>query len=313
MRYGDRVIIVNKKFTALLLVGVIASGLIYTHPAYAHNFGGDESASWLAKVTEIKTEVANVAKHVGDKGVVGYYSDALGEYWNSNDTREMGERNTLLQQEIPATINATLNDASAGNQSMVNNDVAKLDGYLDESVPVRVDKDKLGNSTVQALAVTFVLQEAMEKYGTALNSTVDLNDMSQMNMGGSNMSGNMSNMAPSVIVNANAYENSVALATAAQQMFNNVALQYPSVSGNSKISDGFTKLVQDLNNKADVNTIMIDSHVGIHPTLIMAYNIQGTEAHGQSAVPEFPLPALLSIISIAGVVVATRFKSHLGF
>jgi phosphopantetheinyl transferase (holo-ACP synthase) len=303
---------VNKKFAALLLVGVIASGLIYTHPAYAHNFGGDESASWLAKVAEIKTEVTNVAKHVGDKGVIGYYSDALGEYWNSNDTREMGERNTLLQQEIPSTINATLSDASAGNQSMVNNDVTKLNGYLDESVPVRVDKDKLSNSTVQALAVTFVLKEALEKYGTALNSTVDLNDMSQMNMSGNNMS-SMSNMAPSAIVDANAYENSVSLATAAQQMFSNVASQNSGISSNSKISDGFTKLVQDLNNKADANTIMMDCHVGIHPMLIMTYNIQGADAHGQSTVPEFPMPVLLSIISIAGVVVVTRFKSHLGF
>ena len=299
----------NKKFTALLLVGVIGSGLIYTHPAFAHNFGGDQSASWLAKVTEIKTEVANVVKHVGQQDAIGYYADALGEYWSANDTVEMGERNTLLQQEIPSTINATLDDATAGNQNMVNEDVTKLGGYLDESVPVRIDKDKLSNSTVQALAVTFVIKEALEKYGNALNSTVDLNDMSQMTMSNDNMS----NMAPSTVVNANAYENSVSLATAAQQMFSDVASKNPSVSGNSKISGGFSKLVQDLNNKADVNTIMMDVHVGIHPTLIEAYNIQGADAHGESAVPEFPMPALLSIIAIAGVVLTTRFKSHLGF
>jgi len=300
---------VNKKFTALLLVGVIGSGLIYTHPAFAHNFGGDESASWLAKVAEIKTEIANVAKHIGQKDTIDYYTDALGEYWSANDTREMGERNTLLQQEIPSTINATLDDATAGNQSMVNDDVTKLGGYLDESVQVRVDKDKLSNSTVQALAVTFVIKEALEKYGDALNSTVDLNDMSQMKMSNDNMS----NMAPSTIVNANAYENSVSLATTAQQMFSDVASQNPNVSSNSKISDGFAKLVQDLNNKADVNTIMMDVHVGIHPTLIESYNIQGEDAHGTPSVPEFPMPALLIIVAIAGAVMTTRFKSHLGF
>jgi hypothetical protein len=305
---------VNKKFVALLLVGVIASGLIYTHPAYAHNFGGDESASWLAKVSEIKTEVANVAKHAGQKDIIDYYADALGEYWNSNDTREMGERNTLLAQEIPATINATLDDARNGNQSMLSDDVTKLGGYLDESVPVRVDQSKLNNSTVQALAVTFVIKEALEKYGDALNSTVDLNDMSQMGSMSDNMSGSMSssmaNMAPSTIVNANAYENSVSLATTAQQMFGDVASKNPSISDNSKISNGFAKLVQDLNGKADVNTIMNDVHVGIHPTLIADYNIQTTP---EPAVPEFPLPVILIIVSIAGVVVATRFKSQLGF
>lgn len=303
----------NKIFATLLLVGIIGSGLIYTHPAFAHNFGGDESASWLAKVAEIKTEVANVAKHVGQKDTIGYYSDVLGEYWTVNDTREMGERNVLLQQEISSTLNATLDDATAGNQSLVNDDVTKLNGYLDESVPVRVDKDKLNNSTVQALAVTFVIKEALEKYGYAVNSTVDLNDMSQMTMSGHGMSnGNMSNMAQSIVVNADAYENSVSLATTAQQMFSDMASQNPNVSGNSKISDGFTKLVQDLNNKSDVNTIMMDVHVGIHPTLIESYNIQGADAHGTPAVPEFPMPALLSIIAIAGAVVTTRFKSHLG-
>ena len=293
---------VNNKGIALLLAGVIISGLIYTHPAYAHNFGGDQSASWLAKVAEIKTEVGLVSKHVGEMDVVDYYADALSEYWNANDTKEMGERNTLLQQEIPTTINATITDARAGDQSKVNADVSKLVGYLDESIPVRVDKDKLDNATVQALAVTFVLKEALEKYGDSVNSTVDLNDMSQMNMSSGSMFGSMA------IVDQNKYENSIGLASAAQQMFSDVASKNPSKSSdNDKISFGLTKLVQDLKNKADVNTIMTDAHVGIHPTLISAYNIQGAK------VPEFPLPVLLAIISIAGVVAVTRLKPILGF
>lgn len=306
----------NKKFGALLLVGIISSGLNYTHPASAHTLGGDESALWLAKVSEIKTEVANVAKHVGDKDAINYYADALGEYWNSNDTREMGERNTLLAQKIPATINATLDDASAGSQDMVNDDVAKLGGYLDESIPVRVDQSKLGNSTVQALAVTFVIKEALERYGDALNSTVDLNDMSQMNMSEDKTSGmSMSSM----IADQNAYENSIGLATAAQNMFNDLAAKNTDKSdSNTKISAAFTKLVQDLDNKADVNTIMNDVHINLHPVLISAYNVQEAAEKDTGyiiipAVPEFPLPAMLIVISIAGTIVATRFKSQMGF
>jgi ribosomal protein S6E (S10) len=309
--------VMNSKLIAILLAGIIASGMIYTHPAFAHNFGGDESATWLAKVAEIKTEVSIVAKHVGDKAAIGYYSDALGEYWNVNDTREMGERNTLLQKEIPGTINATLDDANkAGNENMVNNDIAKLNGYLDESVTARVDKDKLSNSTIQALAVTFVLKESLEKYGDAVNSTVDLNDMSQMNMSGGSMSSGMP-MA-STVVDQNKYENSIGLATTAQNMFNDLAAKNTDKSdANSKISAAFTKLLQDLNAKADVNTIMMDVHTNIHPPLIDAYKISLTEKAGinnpGSAVPEFPIPAFLAIVSIAGVVAATRFKSRLGF
>ena len=301
----------NHKLVTLLIIGIIASGLIYTHPAYAHNLGGDQSASWLAKVAEIKTEANLISKHIGQKDVIGYYSDALGEYWNANDTREMGERNTLLATEIPTVINATISDAQAGNQNAVNDDVSKLVGYLDESVPVRVDKDKLDNSTVQALSVTFVLKESLEKYGDSINATVNLNDMSQMNMSsGSTMTGMSSGMSmPTTVVDKNKYENAIGLVTTAQNMFNDVAAQNPDKSdANGKISTAFTKLVQDLNNKADAQTIMNDVHVNIHPSLIVAYGLKT-----ESAVPEFPLPEVLIIISIAGVVVATRFKSNLGF
>ena len=308
--------IVKTKYILSLLVGIIISGSIYAHPAYAHTFGGDESASWLAKVAEIKTEAGLVAKNVGNSDALGYYSDALGEYWNSNDTKEMGERNALLQQKIPETINAVLDDAKSGNQNAVTTDLSNLNGYLDESITVRVDKDKLQNSTVQALSIVFVLKEALEKYGDALNSTVDLNDMSQMNMSSMSegtMAGMMSN---NTIVDQNAYENSIGLASTAQQLFADISSKNSDKSiSNDKISAGFTKLVQDLNNKADANTIMNDVHVGIHPTLIDAYSIQEPTAHGTepSVVPEFPLPALLIIVSIAGVVVATRLKPMLGF
>ena len=301
----------NHKLIALLVVAIILSGLIYTHPAYAHNFGGDEGASWLAKVAEIKTEANFISTHVGQKDVIGYYSGALGEYWNANDTREMGERNTLLATEIPTTINATISDAQAGNQSSVNDDITKLGGYLDESVPVRVDKDKLNNSTVQALSVTFVLKESLEKYGDAINATVNLNDMSQMNISaGSNMTRMSSGMSMTTpIVDQNKYENAIGLATAAQNMFSDVATKNTDKSdANGKISTAFMKLLQDLNNKADAQTIMNDVHVSIHPVLIDSYGLKLV-----SPVPEFPLPAVLIMISIVGVVAATRLKSNLGF
>jgi hypothetical protein len=294
---------VHKKFTVLSLAAVITMGLIYTHPAYAHNFGGDESAKFLAKVPEIKTEVGQIAKNVGNNDVVNYYADALNEYWNANDTREMNERNKLLAQEIPGTINATIVDAKAGDTAKVNSDVTTLDGYLDEAIPVRIDPDKLNNSTVQALAITYVLKEALEKYGDAINSTMNLNDMSMMNMNSSMSGGSMQMSVP--IVDQNKYENAKALASTAQQIWNNLAAKNSDKAAyNDKISKAFTKLLQDMASKADGNTIMVDVHVNIHPNLINGYNLQ-------LAVPEFPLPVLLITISLLGVVMATRLRPKL--
>ncbi|MGI0073756.1 MAG: hypothetical protein ACREA3_08090 [Nitrosotalea sp.] len=294
----------NNKVAALSLAAVITLGLIYTHPAYAHNFGGDASAAFLAKVPEIKTEVGQIAKNVGNNATIDYYATALSEYWNANDTREMNERNALLAQEIPSTINATITDANAGDTTKVNSDVTALNGYLDEAIPVRIDPDKLNNSTVQALAVTYILKEALEKYGDAINSTVDLNDMSMMNMNSSSMSGGSMQMSVS-IVDQNKYENAKALAAAAQQMWNNLAAKNSDkATYNDKISTAFTKLLQDMDSKTDGNTIMVDVHMNIHPNLMTGYNLQ-------LAVPEFPLPALLITISILGAIMMTRFRSKL--
>lgn len=293
----------NNKVIALLLAGIISSGLIYSHPAYAHNFGGDESAGFLAKVQEIKTELNQISKNLSNHDAVAYYIVATGEYWNGTyDTQQMAERNTLLAQEIPNTLNAiyAAANATSPDASTVNTNIQKLNGYLDEAVPVRVDKDKLNNATINALSVTFVLKESLEKYGDAINSTVSLNDMSQMKMSG--MQSSMS--VP--IVDENKYENAIALATTAQNMFNDLQTKYPNVAQNSKIASEFAKLIQDLNNKADGNTIMVDVHMNIHPSLVDGYQLL------PEAVPEFPLPLLLIVIAFSGIIFATRIKTKIG-
>ncbi len=293
----------NNKVIALLLAGIISSGLIYSHPAYAHNFGGDESAGFLAKVQEIKTELNQISKNLSNHDAVAYYIQATGEYWNGTyDTQQMAERNTLLAQEIPNTLNAiyAAANATSPDASTVNTNIQKLNGYLDEAVPVRVDKDKLNNATVNALAVTFVLKESLEKYGDAINSTVSLNDMSQMKMSG--MQSSMS--VP--IVDENKYENAKALAATAQNMFNDLQTKYPNVAQNSKIASEFAKLIQDLNNKANGNTIIVDVHMNIHPSLVDGYQLL------PEAVPEFPLPLLLIVIAFSGIIFATKMKTKIG-
>ncbi len=288
--------------------------MIYTHPAFAHTFGSDQSAVFIAKTYEIKTEVSQITKNIGNTDSIGYYSNALNEYWNTNDTKEMGERNALLAKEIPDAINATIESAKSGDSASTNSHISDLNGYLAEGLQARVDPDKANNSTIQALAVAYVSTEVLEKYGDAINSTVDLTNMNNMGMKNTNNS-NMSgmNMASQLhIVNQDAYQNSLALATTAQQMFSNIAAKNPSNAYNAKISNGFTKLISDLNAKADGNTIMTDVHEDIHPNLISGYDIpltpSVTSGYQNTVVPEFPLPVLLTLISVTGMIAITRLK-----
>jgi hypothetical protein len=94
----------NKRAVALLLAGFIVSGFIYTHPAFAHNFGGDESASFLARNWELRGEMVGIEQDLSSQKDVSWHISKSGEYWKANDTTQMGERNTLLAKEIPSTL-----------------------------------------------------------------------------------------------------------------------------------------------------------------------------------------------------------------
>lgn len=176
---------------ALSLAVLLSAGFLYAHPAYAHNFAGDESAAFLGKVANLKAELQALQMDLSDPGAIKWHVDKLGEYWNANDTKEMGERNQLLGKEIPDTLNAITTAAQQPNPdaNAIKQNVDTLNGYLDEGITARIDKDKLQNSTVQALAVTDIISETLESYGDAINSTVDLNDMSQMQSMGSMSTG----------------------------------------------------------------------------------------------------------------------------
>jgi hypothetical protein len=71
-------------------------------------------------------------------------------------------------------------------------------------------------------------------------------------------------------------------------------------SSNDKVTAAFNTLISDMNNKADADVIMTDVHVNLHPELVSGYNIQ--------VVPEFPLPLLVAVVSIVGIIAMTKSK-----
>ena len=310
----------DSKFIVLLLAGVIATGLLYSHPAYAHNFGGDQSASFLAKVQELKAEMAGIEQDLPSQNDVAWHVDKSGEYWNANDAKEMGERNTLLAKEIPDTLSAIYDAVNTTNPDThdIKQKIDTLNGYLDEGITARVDKDKMQNSTVQVLVVTSMISETLEHYADAIGTNTDLNDMNAMNMtNSSSMSGMHSGtMSMTTIVNNAAYHSAQILAKSSQDYFDNFAKPIAPASSSQQISVIDTQLANlndEINSKADPNDIMITVHTKIHPALIMAFGLTEHPSSEGSVVPEFPLPILLAIISIAGVVAVFRLKPRLGF
>jgi hypothetical protein len=274
--------------TTMILIAALSFGLIFSSKAaYAHNFGGDESASYLAKVKEVPVETHAILNDLGNKTLLDWHFDKIGEYWNSNDTREMNERNQLLAKEIPGAIAAIIDQANKTNPDRANisQTVSNLDGWLAESVPVRIDKPQLDNLTVSALAINDVLGEVMEGYGDATNS---------------------SNSNPAPIVNVAAYQNAKGLAEAAQSMWNDLKAKTPSnVSSTtiSKLDSAFANLTQSIAKNASDDQINSIANDTIKTNFATVYRTV--------VAPEFPVPLSIAIASIAGVIAVARLRSKL--
>lgn len=265
---------------SLILAAAVSFGLIFSSKAaYAHNFGGDESAGYLAKVQEVLVEAHAILTDANNKDLLSYHLDKIGEYWTANDTKEMNERNANLAKSIPGTIQAIKDAANKTNPDIANITqlVSKLDSYMAESVPVRLNQPQLQNLTVNAIAIKDVLREVMEGYGDATNGT-------------------------SKIVDQAPYQNAKGLATAAQSMWNTLKAKTPSDVSSTTISNldnAFSNLTQSIAQNASDDTIVSIANHTIASNFATAYKTQ--------VVPEFPVPLTITAASLAGVIVFARY------
>lgn len=294
----------------IILVSVLTMpfvALILVHSALAYTFNDYESASFLAKIPEVKIETNLIATHAGDKDAIEYYTNVLGKYWTDRDTIALSERNVQLANSISSAINDTITYARAGNADKAYSNYFDIAGYMEQAGEVRVDFPRSANSTIQAMAIANVLNESLARYGDAINSPTVLKNIYLVNMS----KGGTSEITPpgmQKVVNKYAYENSKALASESILMFGQLITHNSDKQAyNDKISSSITKYISDLNAMADRNTVLTDIQMNIYPNFVAGYGII------QEPVPEFPFPALLSVASIALVVSLSRFKKKIIF
>ena len=281
-----------------LLVATMTFGWASTsNIANARTFSADESASFLAKVQEIPVETHSISVDIGNSTLVQWHTAKLQQYWTAYDTSQIAERNQSLANEISASISNLTGEASKAQPSraVVNQTVANLDRYLIESIGVRVDQTRLQNDSVSALAIKFVLDEAVSDYGNATRSSaggsmnMSAGSMSNMSMS-SGANNNMSTMQLSnnmrAITNFAAYQSAEALANVASSMWNALKAHTPSGSADTmrNLDNGFAQLIHAIDSRESSDQLMIVLHGTIHPDLIALYNLQ-IAGHAQSVGP----------------------------
>ncbi|MFL6522909.1 MAG: hypothetical protein ACJ71B_05455 [Nitrososphaera sp.] len=276
----------NRKALALSLSALLILGtttFTLSRNAYAHTFGGNESAAFLAKVQGLKVVAHLIQSDLSNQTLVAWHSDKIGEFWNTNDTKEMTERNQRLGTDIPALISniTTVANSTNPDAAKVGQLITSLDNDLAEATTVRIEKTELENATVNGLAVANILDETMEDYGIATGAEEE--NYSSSNVTGSNTTSsqdsNMSNMSSvsegagsnetTTIVNFAAYQTAQGLASAAQDMYNNLK---PKAMPNSSseiaaLDAAFANLKKGIDDKISNDAIQAIVEGSIHPNL----------------------------------------------
>jgi hypothetical protein len=260
--------------SALLIFGTTTFTL--SRNAYAHTFGGNESAAFLAKVQGLKVEAHLIQSDLSNQTLVAWHSDKIGEFWNTNDTKEMTERNQRLGTDIPALISniTTVANSTNPDATKVGQLITSLDNDLAEATTVRIEKTELENATVNGLAVADILDETMEDYGIATgaeeensSNVTGSNTTSQENI--SNVSEGAGSNETVTIVNFAAYQTAQGLAAAAQDMYNNLKPKaMPNSSSEIAALDvAFANLRKAIDDKMSSDAIQAIVEGSIHPNL----------------------------------------------
>ena len=285
---------------------IVLESLLLAHPAFAHNFVQNSNADMIAKIQEFKAETNLIANNISNNTLAQWHVSKSQGYIGSNEIGTLSQNNSTLSNNLSTAIDDlySLTGQPNADPTTASQKASALSQILDQVESQEISTSDQNNATIQSLAMIGVLNEALKDYGDAIGSTVDLTNMSNMNMGSSsgNMQGmsGMQGMSSTTIVNTAAYQSAQALTDTAQVMFNNLKSISPSSASTylDKTGNALTSLKQAIDSKESGNDVMMIVHMQIHPNLISAFNIQ--------AVPEFPIPMILFAISLTGIIFMSR-------
>jgi len=287
----------------LLVVGTVSIGLASPlQLVYAHSFSGSETALFLSLVHKIRVESGLVLDNAGNATLARQHADNAAKAIDNQTLDEIAERNNRIANDLSSLLQ-DLHTAAAStpiDAASINDIVSNLDATLGEAVSVRIEQEQLNNSTVQAIVLANVIDEALRNYGSAFEVRFDMTNMSLMEEmiphSNSSVGGGVSmqdtsmqthgNTSSSTAVNMSAYQSAQAFANKSLEIFqNDLKPNSPTgtAGGNnssnstaaiSKIESSLVKLQQAINNKASPEEIMMIVHAEIHPNIQIAYNLQ---------------------------------------
>jgi hypothetical protein len=245
-------------------------------------------------IEEIRVQTM-LAQNSDDPELAAHHAEHAAEALTDDAIEELAERNERIATDLPASLEELESAAEAGEG--VEQIAGDIDSLLGEAVDVRIEPDQLTNSTIRALVVANLVDEALVHYGEAVGFEGNMTDMSSMNMTDSGMS-----MEDPEIVSDVDHQSAVAFANRAQELYGQI--KQDAIEGSAdavaELDAAFPEFVSAIGEGAPAMDVMNIAHARLHPSLMAAYDLQ--------VIPEFPLPLLLLIPLLAAVVLVGRFR-----
>ena len=285
--------------------------------AYAHTFTPNESADFLSLIYRIKNEAQLIQSNLlsnasNSRDLAQQHAENTIALLNQTWTKEIAERNHRVASELTAALiglkNATATSVKPAPMD-IKDKLTTLNNLLGEALSVRLTKDEINNSTIEALTLANIINKIDRRYSNAFGVGYN-NDRSSaaaaMNMGSMSnaaMSGNgsMSNMdmmsmmmkseQPNLkmttsstnnnnshnIVNVSDYQSAQGLINKSQEIFNNVLkakAPFDKASFIGSLENGLSQLKSAIDAKKPYTDVVSIIHTKVHPNLIIAFNLK---------------------------------------
>lgn len=178
--------IIKQHVYIVVVLAILLFSSYNNQKIYGHNFAGDESASFLALMDQMQTEMnlinTNLMAKNNQSVIVKDHLNKINELYTENIKKEIAERNERVANEISSIINEI--DISIGQEIKDTSGLVKdFNDIIGEAISVRIDQEALTNSTIQALHFADLINSIDVSYATAVGAK-------PMNMSAMNMSTN---------------------------------------------------------------------------------------------------------------------------
>jgi hypothetical protein len=268
----------------ILLTGIVMSMVVIfpiKQRVYAHTFSGDESAAFLALVRQIEAELGLVDTNLSSNITLAQeHAEHATEHLDANTTKELAERNERVSNDLTnglSDLQASIIAKPTPAVQVIKDKVGNINATLQDVIAVRIEKDQLNNSTVNALAINNVLGEVLEHYGAAYGIEEKGGEEEHSNETDTtdNTTGTAADSNTTTIINLAEYQSAQAYTNEAKQMLDEEKVLAPSnaTSAISNAENGINEMITAINNKAQFPMVdeIVDSKV--LPSLKTAFNL----------------------------------------